>query len=241
MARSRLKFDVLLSWWPGHLCLVTRGGREQSSSGPEPVIKVSAVLSVAAAPAGGEIAPASLSVAVARRIGSYRRPGATLRKMQDPMAVIELFTRQRGCRQRKRGPRERSFGPALLAVACFAALLVPSEQTGGRPALATGSYGRLKRPGSSTGRGLMCFAGPYWPFPVLRRLVRCRRRPPLQVKRRPFPAASPAWPLWPFRPGCSSNCQTTPRFGQWATAVLGAGAVVTAFRYVTQGSVYRAR
>ena len=44
------EIDVLLSWWPGHLCLVTRADAARAV-GPEPVIKVSAVLSVAAAPA----------------------------------------------------------------------------------------------------------------------------------------------------------------------------------------------
>lgn len=134
----------------------------------------------------------------------------------------------------------RSFGPALLAVACFAALLVPSARTGG----ATRSgYGFVR---AAQAAGLL--GGPWahllrWSLlavPVLAGLSAAaavlRARKAAAVSCGLAGLATLAFSAWLF-----VKLPDRAPLGQWAAAVLGAAAMVTAFRYVTQGSVYRAR
>ncbi|MGP8204494.1 MAG: hypothetical protein ACLQVK_00295 [Acidimicrobiales bacterium] len=134
----------------------------------------------------------------------------------------------------------RSAGPALLAVGCCAALLVPSARTGGatrsgygfvRAAQAAGilhgpwahvlGWSLLAVPvlaGSSGAAAVLRAGKASAVFCGLAGLVTLAFSAWLSVK---LPGSFP--------------------LGPWAGAVLGTGAVATAFRYVTQGSVPHAQ
>jgi hypothetical protein len=134
----------------------------------------------------------------------------------------------------------RSAGPALLALGCFAALLVPSARTGGATRSGYGfvraaqAAGILHGPWAHVlGWSLLAvpvLAGSSGAAAVLRAgkasVVFCGLAGLVTL----------AFSAWLF-----VKLQNGAPLGPWAGAVLGAGAVATAFRYVTQGSVPHAR
>jgi len=134
----------------------------------------------------------------------------------------------------------RSAGPALLALGCFAALLVPSARTGDATRSGYGFVRAAQAAGIFHGSWAHVLGLSLLALPVLAGLsgaaavLRAYKASVVFCGLAGLVAlVFSAWLLGNLRNGAS--------LGPWAGVLLGAGAVVTTLLYVIQGSASHAR